>query len=322
LFKVHFFNVGHGECSLIEHPSGRLTMVDINTSHGYDSETQQEIIREHAPSGFVHAGGLLVRPGLLTNAMYVTEAEKAELTDPIEYLKKHYPGRRIWRFILTHPDIDHLRGLKRLRETIGIDNFWDTQHTKTTPAQFRNDHEREEWQHYLHLRAGQLGLQPLFFTRGDRAFAFAVNEVGQPGGDGIEILSPTPALIKQCNDAGKSNDLSIVLRVSHARRSVLLTGDIEKLAWDDLVASYGAQLKSDFLQASHHGRDTGYHLDALKLIAPEVVVVSVGRKPATDASHKYRGQCNSVFSTRYYGNLTLEIGENGAAHWVAQRNGG
>lgn len=36
MLTVHFLNVGHGECSLIAHPSGRLTMVDINTSHDYD----------------------------------------------------------------------------------------------------------------------------------------------------------------------------------------------------------------------------------------------------------------------------------------------
>jgi len=71
--------------------------------------------------------------------------------------------------------------------------------------------------------------------------------------------------------------------------------------------AYGALLKSHFLRASHHGRDSGYHLDSLQLIAPQAVVVSVGRKPDTDSSRKYSGQCNSVKITRHKGNIELVI---------------
>ena len=28
--KIHFLNVGHGDCTIIEHDSGRITMIDIN----------------------------------------------------------------------------------------------------------------------------------------------------------------------------------------------------------------------------------------------------------------------------------------------------
>lgn len=30
--EIHFLNVGHGDCTLIEHESERLTMIDINNS--------------------------------------------------------------------------------------------------------------------------------------------------------------------------------------------------------------------------------------------------------------------------------------------------
>jgi competence protein ComEC len=46
------------------------------------------------------------------------------------------------------------------------------------------------------------------------------------------------------------------------------------------ATSYGVSLKTDFMSASHHGRDSGYYLPALKLIAPLVIVVSVGPKAA------------------------------------------
>jgi competence protein ComEC len=250
----------------------------------------------------------------------VFERAKRELTNPIEFLKGRYPGERLWRFILTHPDLDHMRGLKLLHDNIGIDNFWDTDHTKETPD-FRSDGDEEDWKFYQLLRGGTHGAKALKYTRGDSYFAFGKEEDGRPGGDSIEILSPTPALIGACNTAKKSNDLSIVLRVHHGGRSVLLPGDAEELAWDGMADFYGQRLKSDFLKASHHGRDTGYHLAALQLIKPIMTFISVGRKPDTDASNKYRQQTGGrVPSTVYHGNIQLDIYDDGNWRWFVDHN--
>jgi beta-lactamase superfamily II metal-dependent hydrolase len=100
-----------------------------------------------------------------------------------------------------------------------------------------------------------------------------------------------------------------------------LPGDAEELAWDAMCDFYGARLKSSFLKASHHGRDSGYHLAALKLIDPTMVFVSCGRKPDTDASYKYRQQTGAkVPSTRFYGNIFLNIHDDGNWSWSVQRN--
>ena len=339
MLRVHFLNVGHGECTIIEHPSGRLTMVDINTSEEYDSDSLNEYIEEkrrariaaNALAGDLFGSGIGmpsaplggVLGGAETNFLFEWTARddaKREVTDPIDFLRTHYPNRQLFRFILTHPDLDHMRGLKRLHETIGFANFWDVAHTKTAPT-FRSDADKEDWHFYQQLRSGSLGLGPRMYYRGDCLFAFGRNEQGLLGGDAIEILSPTPALVYSCNAAEKSNDLSYVLRISHAGRRVLLTGDVEEEAWSNLVLTHGVSLKTDFMSASHHGRDSGYYLPALKLIAPLVIVVSVGRKPPTDASRKYCANCSNVFSTRYYGNLELRIFDDGTNRWFAQRNG-
>jgi competence protein ComEC len=131
-----------------------------------------------------------------------------------------------------------------------------------------------------------------------------------------------PRLRQTCNGAEKSNDLSLVLRLWHAGKSVILPGDAEGPAWDNMVNAYGSHLKGDFLKASHHGRDSGYHLDAMKLIAPLITFVSVGRKPDTDASSKYRQQCGRVPSTRYHGNITLDLLDDGTYKWCVARNCG
>jgi competence protein ComEC len=331
-------------------------MIDVNNSQDFDLETYNEELFEERtrllkaqpsyglggllssnpfgnPSSAFSGGQGLGALNLLGSRNAFTEyaideaakeAVKAraalELTDPIAFLKRNYPGQQIWRFVLTHPDLDHMRGLKNLYEHIGIANFWDTNHTKQIPN-FRGDPDKEDWDFYQTLRAGSLSANARKYVRGDSYFAFGKEEDGRLGGDNIEILSPTPELVGACNTADKSNDLSLVLRLHHAGQTVLLPGDAEELAWDGMCEHYGARLKSNFLKASHHGRDSGYNLRALQLIAPVAAFVSVGRKPDTDASAKYRYH-TTVRSTRYYGDIELRIEDNGSFRTLVDRNAG
>jgi hypothetical protein len=46
MLRIHFLNVGHGDCTIISHPSGRLTMIDINNSQDYDEESFNELLAE------------------------------------------------------------------------------------------------------------------------------------------------------------------------------------------------------------------------------------------------------------------------------------
>jgi competence protein ComEC len=332
MFRIHFLNVGHGDCTIIAHPAGRLTMIDINNSQDYDPSTFDEVLQEEKRKRGSRIGFNLLTPGgydggvgTLLGTDSLTELAKAdaaqEITDPIEFLKENYPGKALFRFILSHPDLDHMRGLKRLYENVGFVNFWDTANTKPAPNTFKGDADQEDWRFYQALRKGRVsGPFVHNFIRGSKAFAFARDENGNEGGDNIEILSPTPDLVNDCNQAGKSNDMSLVLRVRHGARSILLPGDAEAAAWKDMAAHYGKALKTDYLKASHHGRDSGFDLEALKLIDPRITFVSVGRKPDTDASSKYRQQCPKVASTRFYGNMELCFLDDGSMKWLVDRN--
>ena len=82
---------------------------------------------------------------------------------------------------------------------------------------------------------------------------------------------------------------------------------------------YGDKLKCDVLKASHHGRDSGYHQEAVKAMSPTCTIVSVGKKPETDASNKYRQYSDVVWSTRWYGNMTLTIDNDGKMSWAAEK---
>ena len=66
--------------------------------------------------------------------------------------------------------------------------------------------------------------------------------------DDIEILSPTAALVADCDKTDVYNDASYVLRVSHGPSSVLLPGDVESKGWNDMIDA-GMDLSADVLVA-------------------------------------------------------------------------
>src|SRR5207248_2574834 len=103
--KIHFLNVGHGDCTIIEHNDGKITMIDINNGDEIDADSAAEIGDDDHDIG---------------------------LTNPVEYFKTKFPGKAIFRYIQSHPDFDHMRGLAAIEsEGIKVWNFWDTDHSRT-----------------------------------------------------------------------------------------------------------------------------------------------------------------------------------------------
>ena len=128
--KIHFLNVGHGDCTIIEHPSGRITMIDVCNAKHLDDESRREIAGEYGISGTDYITKLV--SARLQNKsfreLYLNgKGYNVGLTDHVDYYKQHFGTKEIFRYIQTHPDLDHMRGLHRLhQEGIQILNFWDT----------------------------------------------------------------------------------------------------------------------------------------------------------------------------------------------------
>lgn len=307
LLKVHFLNVGHGDCTIVEHPSGNVTVIDINNGADIDSSSALELAE----------GFGITTQNIETNEMMgkkristLSEAGyNIELTNPIQYLKNILNGRPIFRYIQTHPDLDHMRGLSALDREFTILNFWDTNNQKKI-TEFRWDSDREDWTTYQKLRVSNESPKSLIMERGDSRPYFHGYE---DGGDDIQILAPDSDLADSANSSGNHNNHSYVVRVRYKNINVLLPGDAENAVWDSLVKSYGTNLSSSILKASHHGRDSGYHDEAVSHISPEYTIVSVGKKPSTDASNKYRKHSGNVWSTRWKGNIVLTVHPDGNA---------
>lgn len=206
--------------------------------------------------------------------------------------------------------MDHLSGLYRLvqQEGVTIANFWDITHDKDfTADDFEGTrYDYRDWQTYRQLATGSFGNKVLRLHRGDLGQKWVE--------DDITILSPTQELETTARDKEDYNIASYVLLIRHGHSYVVLGGDADSThAWPDIhqVLSSEEWGKVKLLKASHHGRDSGYYQPVVKDMSPDYTIVSVGKKPETDASRKY-AQYSRVFSTRYHGTIVAYCERDGS----------
>lgn len=73
------------------------------------------------------------------------------------------------------------------------------------------------------------------------------------------------------------NNNAIVCMVKYKNRRILFTGDIEKVAENEMVKEYTNGLKADILKVGHHGSKTSTTKEFLDLINPSVALIGVGQ---------------------------------------------
>lgn len=162
MLRVHFLNVGHGDCTVIEHPDGHLTVIDINNGAELDLKSTLVLAKAYKLPIYsrldeIHRDrrSFINRLGVSKARQLVTAIERQaldelvrkgyeiKLTNPVEFLSQRYKSKTIFRYIQTHPDLDHMRGLTALHsQKIEIVNFWDIEHDKT--PEFQSDSDKEE----------------------------------------------------------------------------------------------------------------------------------------------------------------------------------
>ncbi len=122
---LHFLNVGHGDCTFVKFPSGRLMMVDINNSKSLPREDEVALAEQDGRR-------IDLSKALSDDERRWEEYYQSLLVDPYDYYHDHFSGQHIFRYVQTHPDMDHMSGLHRFfwQERVPLLNFWDTSHSK------------------------------------------------------------------------------------------------------------------------------------------------------------------------------------------------
>src|SRR4051794_35460704 len=114
--RVHCLNVRLGDCSIIRHGSDRVSVFDMNSAFPPEATRAAHFsLAENYQKSWKPVPGNF--------------QQKDDPDNPIEYLRK-IGVSSIFRFILTHPDMDHMGGIKDLFTEFSPANLWDTANTK------------------------------------------------------------------------------------------------------------------------------------------------------------------------------------------------
>jgi competence protein ComEC len=114
--------------------------------------------------------------------------------------------------------------------------------------------------------------------------------------------------------SGKNNN-SCILQVSNSAGNILLSGDIEKLAENYLVKTYGKKLESTVLLIPHHGSKTSSSPDYINAVAPKYALVSYGfdnryHFPHSQALKAYQFRNIPIYSTMDCGMIQVKLAGN------------
>jgi beta-lactamase superfamily II metal-dependent hydrolase len=299
--SVHFLNVGRGDCIVLEHASGRASMYDICAGNQPRETPLMKLLREvqvpTAPGNF----GRCEHP-----------------TNPLDFLRDAGIDT-VFRFILSHPDCDHLDGFDALLDTVGVLNFWHTGVSKAKPAFGGSPFREEDWDRYERVRDGlEAGTKSLLKRAGDR-FKYANATESGSGGDGLYILAPDDGLVEAAELTGDYNDASYVILYRSIGGRVLIPGDAHDKTWEFLLAEYAEDVEDvDLLIAPHHGRKSGRDYSFLNTVRPKLTLF--GCAPSDALAYdawRYRGL--KYITNNQAGSITVDCQPGSMSVFIENR---
>jgi len=263
-FRVHFLNVGAGDCTILELPDDKVMVVDIRNAR-----------RKHSEAN-------------------------ADCENPIRYLGK-LPRSDVFRYVQTHPDMDHMDGMSDLVGSYSITNFWDTENTKPKPEEFGYGFREEDWDAYQTLRKNAKfrlrGTDPIGLAQGG---SFPYN---------IYVVNPSKYLLDEGNESEDWNLLSYIILIEYEGLKILLGGDASDAAWESVYNWTTKNAEAEKLlsgvtifKASHHGKNSSYcGTEILDLITPQKIVISKGstddESSAYGKYYNWSGGAKNMFLT-------------------------
>lgn len=218
--------------------------------------------------------------------------------DIVKKIKHAHLNKSITRFISTHPDQDHISGLKYLDDNLDLLNFYCVKNKVI------KDEETEDFKHYCELRDSN---KAFYLEREcSRKWMNQGDEKIDPAGVSIlwPILSDENyiAALAVAENGGSPNNISAVIQYSmNEGVTVLWMGDLEADFMDD-IADKITWPKVNILFAPHHGRRSGKIPEKiLREMNPDVIVI--GEAPSEDLN--YYSNYN-VISQNSAGDITFD----------------
>ncbi|RLB42818.1 MAG: DNA internalization-related competence protein ComEC/Rec2 [Deltaproteobacteria bacterium] len=213
--RVSFIDVGQGNSALVEFAGGRKMLID---GGGFFRET-------------FDVGKMVVAPFLWSQKI-----------SKINYL------------VLTHPQADHMNGLKFIAETFDPEIFF-----------FNGDHVNDKGFARL-MKILEKNKVKVIVPKGESGKL----EVGQTV---VNFMGLEPSEFRKRAWA-TVNNLSLIVVISYGAYRLMFPGDIEKEAENILVKRLGSRLRSQILLVPHHGSKTSASPVFVHAVQPDLCVIS------------------------------------------------
>ena len=188
-------------------------------------------------------------------------------------IKTESKDKDIIRFVSTHPDDDHIQGLKYLDEQIGIRNFYCVKNEAT------KSEETEDFIRYCELRDSDK--KAFHIYKGcSRCWMNQDDDEKKYGSSGINVLWPSveneeyKAALKQAKEGESPNNISPIIKYSLENGvTALWFGDLEN-SFMESIKNVVALPEADIIFAPHHGRKSGkIPKEWMDSIKPKLVVI-------------------------------------------------
>jgi competence protein ComEC len=219
--KVTFLDVGQANAALVEFPGGQKMLID---GGGF-------------PGDRFNVGKMVVAPFLW-----------------------HSKIKKIDYLVLSHPQSDHMNGLRFIAEEFHAEEFW-------------HNGDEVETASYKELMA------IIDSKKIKRLLPVDLMGGREINGAKVDYLYPPPGRKKSdlFDNGTRLNNNSLVLKISFARKSFLFPGDLEREGEALLVSRKQNTLKSDVLLSPHHGSQSSSTRDFLRMVKPGICVISSGQ---------------------------------------------
>lgn len=198
----------------------------------------------------------------------------------IEDLKTQSSDKGIKRFISTHPDEDHISGLKYIVDNMGMENFYCVKNKAI------KDSPSEDFKKYCELRDSNNA----FHIEKNSSRRWMNMDDKERGSSGISVLWPDinnsdyKHYLAKIENGESPNNTSAIIKYNLGKSvTALWMGDLEK----DFMEKIEEEVdwpETDILFAPHHGRKSGkIPVSILNKIKPKIVII--GQAPSENLDY-------------------------------------
>ena len=199
----------------------------------------------------------------------------------VRELKSESKNKGVSRFISTHPDDDHFRGLAYLNRNMPILNFYCVKNEATKPD------KTDDFDEYSALRDDS---DKAFHLKRGCSRKWLNDSNNERGCSGIHILWPITTnkhykeALTKAKEGKSFNNISAIVKYSlNNGATILWLGDLETGFMEEIKDEITMDA-ADILFAPHHGRGTGkVPTDWLDDMDPKIVII--GEAPSKDLNY-------------------------------------